>query len=95
MLAGLVAFPLTGGCIYKVNIQQGNFLDKEKVAQVEVGMTRQQVRFLLGTPMVEDPFHANRWDYVYYLTVGRSRETTRRHFAVFFDGDAVTRVENL
>ena len=52
------------GCVYRVDIQQGNLLDVEQVDQVEVGMTRSQVRFLLGTPMVIDSFDADRWDYV-------------------------------
>ena len=85
-----VALP---GCVYRVDIQQGNLLDVEQVDQVEVGMTRSQVRFLLGTPMVIDSFDADRWDYVYSLRRGHSREVTRRHLVVWFDGDKVARVE--
>ena len=81
------------GCVYRVDIQQGNLLDVEQVDQVEVGMTRSQVRFLLGTPMVIDSFDADRWDYVYSLRRGHSREVTRRHLVVWFDGDKVARVE--
>ncbi len=81
------------GCVYRMDIQQGNLLDAEQVDQVEVGMTRSQVRFLLGTPMVIDSFDADRWDYVYSLRRGHSREVTRRHLVVWFDGDTVTRVE--
>src|SRR5688572_9705409 len=83
----------TTGCVYRMDIQQGNLLDAEQVDQVEVGMTRSQVRFLLGTPMVIDSFDADRWDYVYSLRRGRSREVTRRHLVVWFDGDKVARVE--
>ena len=64
---------LASGCVYKMNIQQGNYLVAESVSQLKEGMTRSQVRFLLGTPMVEDDFHKDRWDYVYYLRKGRSR----------------------
>ena len=78
---------------YKINIQQGNFLDQEDIDQIEPGMTRSQVRFLLGTPMVADIFNENRWDYVYYLKVGRSGEVFRRHFIVYFEGDETIRVE--
>ncbi len=84
---------LATGCVYRMDIQQGNLLDVEQVEQVEVGMTRSQVRFLLGTPMVIDSFDADRWDYVYSLRRGHSREITRRHLVVWFDGDTVTRVE--
>ena len=80
-------------CVYRVDIQQGNLLDAEQVEQLEVGMTRSQVRFLLGTPMVIDSFDADRWDYVYSLRRGYSRDITRRHLVVWFDGDTVARIE--
>ncbi|HET8691173.1 MAG TPA: outer membrane protein assembly factor BamE [Steroidobacteraceae bacterium] len=81
------------GCVYRMDVQQGNLLDAEQIAQVEVGMTRSQVRFLLGTPMVIDSFDADRWDYVYSLRRGHERQVTRRHLIVWFDGDKVTKVE--
>ena len=56
-----------------MDVQQGNLLDAEQVDQLEVGMTRSQVRFLLGTPMVVDSFDPDRWDYVYSLRRGHSR----------------------
>jgi len=82
-----------GGCVYKVDIQQGNFIDEKAVAQVQTGMTRSQVRFLLGTPMVADSFDQNRWDYVYYLKPGRRGKTVERHLIIRFDGDTVLRIE--
>ena len=82
------------GCVHRIDIQQGNFLDVEDIDRVAVGMTRIQVRALLGTPMVADPFVNTRWDYVYYLKRGRVTEPVRRHFIVFFDsGDKVERIE--
>lgn len=82
------------GCVHRVDIQQGNFLDTEDIARVSVGMTRIQVRALLGTPMVADPFVNERWDYVYYLKRGRTNQAIFRHFIVFFDsGDKVERIE--
>jgi outer membrane protein assembly factor BamE len=92
-LAVLAAAIGAGGCVYRMNVQQGNLLDAEQVEQLEVGMTRSQVRFLLGTPMVIDSFDANRWDYIYSLRQGRSRKVTKRHLVVWFDGDTVTRIE--
>jgi outer membrane protein assembly factor BamE len=80
-------------CVYRMDVQQGNLLDADQIEQVEVGMTRSQVRFLLGTPMVIDSFDADRWDYVYSLRRGHSREVTRRHLVVWFEGDKVTRIE--
>jgi outer membrane protein assembly factor BamE len=61
LAAGLLA--CASGCIYRMPIQQGNFLDPNQVAQVETGMTRSQVMFLLGTPMVPNGFNTDRWDY--------------------------------
>lgn len=80
---------------YKINIQQGNYLEDEDVDMVEPGMTRSQVRFLLGTPMVADIFNKNRWDYVYYLKIGRSGDVYRRHFIVYFEGDEAVRIEKI
>jgi outer membrane protein assembly factor BamE len=91
-LALLVAV-LASGCVYRPNIQQGNLLTLEDTSKVEVGMTRSQVRYLLGTPMVSDPFAPHRWDYVYRMKYGRDRRVDTAHFIVFFDGDKVTRVE--
>jgi len=92
-LAALTAVLMASGCVYRMDIQQGNLLDADQVDQLEVGMTRSQVRFLLGTPMVIDSFDANRWDYVYSLRRGHSRKVTKHHLVVWFDGDAVTRIE--
>jgi outer membrane protein assembly factor BamE len=92
-LAALVSSLAVSACVYRMDIQQGNLLDLEQVEQLEIGMTRSQVRFLLGTPMVIDSFDANRWDYVYRLQRGRSRQITRRHLIVWFEGDTVTRIE--
>jgi outer membrane protein assembly factor BamE len=80
-------------CVYRIDIQQGNLLEDADVAQVEVGMTRSQVQFLLGTPMVADSFHRDRWDYAYYLRQGRSRDVDRRWIVVYFDSDRVARIE--
>ncbi|MCH8895356.1 MAG: outer membrane protein assembly factor BamE [Proteobacteria bacterium] len=91
----LVAAALTGGCVYRINIQQGNLLDADLIEQVEVGMTRLQVRFLLGTPLVSNPFDKNRWDYYYYFKAGKTREKTTQHFVVFFDGDEVSRLDRI
>ncbi len=88
-LFGLGLATLSGGCIYRINIQQGNYLDQNAVNQVQAGMTRSQVRYLLGTPLAADPFTKDRWDYIYYLKKGRSGHVDTRRVTVFFDGDKV------
>ena len=77
--------------VYKIDIRQGNALEPEKVSELEVGMTKEQVKFLLGTPLVTDIFHPDRWDYVYYLVPGYG-ERERRHLTLFFEGDNVTEI---
>lgn len=91
----LLTIVAAAGCVYRPHIQQGNLLDVEVVDQVTVGMTRSQVRYLLGTAMVMDPFSPDRWDYVYTLKRGRKRGIDRAHFVVYFDGDKVSRIEKL
>jgi outer membrane protein assembly factor BamE len=81
------------GCVYRIDIQQGNLLEQTDIDQVQVGMTRSQVQFLLGTPMVSDSFHRDRWDYAYYFRQGRSRDIERRWLVVHFDGDRVARID--
>ena len=68
-------------------------LEEESVEQVTVGMSRSAVQFLLGTPMVADAFHGDRWDYAYYLRRGHSREATQRWLVVYFEDDRVARLE--
>ena len=82
-----------GGCVYRMNIQQGNYLEGKTVDQLQSGMTRSQVRYLLGTPMVPAVFDKDRWDYVYYFKRGRLRRPEERHLIVFFRDDKVTRFE--
>lgn len=72
---------------YRIDVQQGNVLNQEMVAQLKPGQTREQVRFILGTPMLTDVFHAQRWDYVYRLQNGRTNQVETRRFSVFFDQD--------
>ena len=83
----LTAFTLlsTSGCVFRASISQGNLVEQEDLDQLAVGMTKNQVRFLLGTPMLSDPFHANRWDYVYYLKIGREGTTAKRWVSVLYD----------
>ncbi len=72
---------------YKIDIQQGNVLTQDMVSQLRPGLSKDQVRFILGTPVLMDMFHANRWDYVYSLRKGNSSVTEMRKFSTFFDAD--------
>ena len=74
---------------YRINIVQGNFVSKEAYDQLKPGMTRDQVRQLLGTPLLTDIFHANRWDYVFYFKRGNASVVQERHLKVYFDGDTL------
>jgi outer membrane protein assembly factor BamE len=80
-------------CVYRIDIQQGNLLDEDDINKVDLGMTRSQVQFLLGTPMVSDSFHRDRWDYAYYYRRGRSPDADRRWVVVYFENDRVQRID--
>lgn len=75
--------------VYRADIQQGNFISKEMVAQLKVGMTPEQVRFVLGTPLLTDLFHENRWDYPFRVKKGDG-ETTSSRVVVFFNEGRVS-----
>ncbi len=76
---------------YRIDIVQGNVISKEQAALLKPGLTRLQVRDLLGTPLVTDPFHANRWDYIFTLR-RPGAEAQRRSVVVVFEGDVVKSV---
>ena len=88
-LATLLLAASLGGCVYRMDVQQGNYLEGKAVDQLQVGMTRTQVRYLLGTPMVPDVFNKDRWDYLYYFEHGHLRRPAQRHLVVFFKEDKV------
>ena len=77
---------------YRIDIVQGNAITKEQAALIKPGLTRLQVRDVLGTPLVADPFHANRWDYIFTLRRPNT-DVQRRSVVVTFDGDVVKTME--
>ena len=95
LLAFLALILLQACSPYRINIQQGNFLDEETIAQVEPGMTRAQVKFLLGTPLVADSFNENRWDYVFHYRNGKTQKVRGSKFVVFFEGNEVNYIERV
>ena len=77
---------------YKMDVQQGNVVTQEMVSKLKPGMTKSQTKFILGTPLVTDAFHADRWDYVYLLNKdGKLQE--QRKLTVIFDKDVLKRLE--
>ncbi len=77
---------------YRIDIQQGNFVSQEMVAQLKPGMSKDQVRLVLGTPLLTDIFHAERWDYVYWREKpGEKRE--QKKLTVFFEDGKLTRLD--
>jgi outer membrane protein assembly factor BamE len=94
VLAGCARAPLPVPQVvkpYRIVIQQGNYVTREMVDQLKTGMTKEQVRFILGTPLLTDVFHADRWDYVFYRDApGAKRE--QRSFSVVFEDGRLARV---
>lgn len=95
LLSLAVATLLTTGCVrvYKIDVQQGNDLSERQLEGLDVGMDRQQVRALLGTPLIDDPFRQDRWDYFYALREGNSKDTTRRRMSLYFEGETLARID--
>lgn len=77
--------------VYKIGIPQGNIITQEMVDQLRPGMTKRQVIFVMGTPLVRDPYNQNRWDYVYSFQPGGGVRGQER-ITVFFEDDALTRL---
>lgn len=79
---------------YRIDVQQGNVVTQEMASQLRPGLSKDQVRFVLGTPMLVDMFHADRWDYVYRLQKGRTGEVQTSRMSVFFEpAGTLVRVE--
>ena len=81
------------GCVrsYRVEIQQGNVISAEQIEKITPGTSRNEVRFILGTPLIEDPFHAERWDYFYSLDPAKGELVTKYRLSVWFENNQVLR----
>jgi outer membrane protein assembly factor BamE len=95
LFLSLSAAALLAGCIsvYRMDVGQGNIVTPEMVSQLKLGMTRSQVRFVLGTPLVSDSFHPDRWDYFYSLHKGTEAAPSTKRLTVTFKGDALASIE--
>ena len=78
---------------YRMEIQQGNFISQEMVSQLKLGMSKDQVRFVLGTPLISDSFHADRWDYVFRRQRANSSDLEQRKIAVYFEDGKLKRID--
>jgi outer membrane protein assembly factor BamE len=85
---------LAGCTTYKIDVQQGNVLDQEAVDKLKIGMTKPQVQFVLGSAILKDPFHPDRWDYVHTFLPGNSQITYRRTITVFFEQGKLARIND-
>ena len=74
------------GCAHKIDVQQGNIITLEKLDRLKTGMDERQVRFIMGTPMLIDPFHTNRWDYYYTMKPGKEPRVSYRATLQFREG---------
>jgi len=91
ILGTLMITTIGAGCVYHPPIQQGNILEERMLAQLTPGMSPQQVLYVMGTPLINDPFTANRWDYLYYKQTKESTE--RRLVTVYFENNLVSRID--
>lgn len=90
----LLAAILLAACApYKMDIRQGNLVTQEQRERLKLGMTHTQVRALLGSPLVADPFHPDRWDYAYYLEHAREQVASQR-MTLYFQGDKLTKIDD-
>lgn len=94
----LAAVWLLDACVYKLDIQQGNILERDKVAQIKTGMTKRQVRYILGTPLVIDTFNQDRWDYFYslkdYSPENRDGTFHQERLTLFFEKGQLSKIDN-
>ncbi len=90
-LFAIITFSLitTGCAVYKLDVQQGNSISNEAVAQLKKGMSKSQVASLLGNPLLQDNFRSNRWDYIYYTGKGRKSSQQQNITLLFSDGQLV------
>ena len=94
-LTAIIVFSLVlSACLktHRIDIQQGNVITEVAVNQLEPGMTKREVRYILGTPLVVDPFHQNRWDYFYFFD-RRGEKNIKRRITVIFEDDLMKTIE--
>lgn len=92
LITALVMLSISGCSVYKMEIQQGNALTNEAVSQLKPGMSKTEVATLLGSPLLHDSFHKDRWDYVYF-TNKKGKETLRKNLTLLFRNGQLIQVK--
>jgi len=88
----ILTFVLSSCSTYKMDVQQGNALTNEAIAQLEKGMSKDEVASLLGTPLLQDNFRRDRWDYIYFTQKGRSENPKKQGITLFFNNGRLVEV---
>jgi len=93
LLPLLLTLTLLQGCIlYVPDVEQGNIVTEEMVNQIKPGQSEQQVRYILGSPLIKDSFHRNRWDYFYSIKKGTNRNIDKKQLTIIFENGKVSRI---
>ena len=79
--------------VHKIDVQQGNVITQEMMEKLTIGMSKDQVQRLLGTPLIDDPFHSGRWDYIYRYMSGDTDDRQSAHVSLYFKDDKLERIE--
>lgn len=90
----LVFLSILAACtIHKIDIQQGNAITQESVEKLKIGMDKKQVVQIMGTPLINDPFHYDRWDYIYQFIAGDTEETQSSAITLYFTGNKLSKID--
>jgi len=84
---------LSACSVHKIDIQQGNVITQEMFEKLKIGMDKQRVKLTLGTALIVDPFHRDRWDYIYIYKAGNIKEEQSAHLTVYFDNNLLTKID--
>lgn len=95
MITTVLVLILLNACVYRQDILQGNIIKASDVNKVEIGMSKDQVRFVLGTPMIQHPFDDSRWDYLLYVDSQEPRRNRYNRVSMWFDGEFLVRIEKI
>ena len=91
----ILSLLLLPGCVvYKIDIQQGNEVSAEMLSQLKIGMSKDEVVKVIGYPLINDPFHADRWDYYFYLKKGKTGKVEQQSATLHFDGDSLMDIKS-
>lgn len=93
LIISLLFLGLSGCTVYKIDVQQGNTVDADKISQLKPGMTENEVRFLLGSAMLIDPFHGHRWEYVYAFRKGGEDIIKQKRLTLYFENGVLSKID--